>query len=107
MSVKLYYATSQTLFARELRDDSGTLVSGAAVSVSLRNRYSGDVVPAQFLTNVSMTEVPGTPGTYSCAIPNTFAPAPGRVYEVVFTVSKGGSTVAIEKAAEVLHLVTQ
>ena len=108
MSAKLYYAASQTLFARDLRDDINGVATGAQILVTLTDKYTGVIVPDQLMDGtVQMTEVPGTPGTYSLAIPNTFTPPIGRGYQLVFTVSKGGSTVPIRKAAEVLHLVTE
>lgn len=88
---KIMYPGNTQLISVTVTDSSKTVVTGATVTVDLKDGVGVDVAGC---TNVSMTEADptGSPGVYSATIPSSFNPPLATNYVLEVTAVKSGST---------------
>ena len=99
ISVKMWVKNTLTIQIDGLKDkSSGTLVTGATVTVNLVDQNGASVTGA---TNIPLTDVAGSPGSYSGSIASTFNPTAGQNYTLQITAVSGGVQGYWEKAIQV------
>ncbi len=74
-AIKMYPKNDQLLTVTGLTDNTGAPVTGATVTATLVDKATK--TPQTGCTDVALTDVDGTPGSYSATIAEDFVSAPG------------------------------
>jgi hypothetical protein len=106
--LRFYALTTQTLILPNLRLRSNdSAIVGATITATLYKKPGLTEVADPLFDHLAMADVSGSPGYYSCDIPDTFNPPHGTFYSVVYEGSNGPSSFRLQQPAEVKPLVTR